>query len=232
VASLSARTGGERTKVAGLRSSASDYENTRCSWDLARFESSARTTEFVVSPVRGRVSRSEEAVAPAFGGRVNAHSHAFPTLESGGHRVRQGLRCPALRAVSGGRSATSGPRRDPQASDERRVHLGRTAKPLRALCRTRTDDPFLTILGRGLHRVPGCPGSPINAGHFGLEGTSRTLGRDPATPQRFWIGVGWGQITVGGVARGMGELALAAQGAVGVGVRCRRAPPRRVGVRG
>jgi hypothetical protein len=54
----------------------------------------------------------------------------------------------------------------------------------RALYRTRTDDPFLTIEGLGGHRVPHRPGRPMKAGHEGLDGTGGTLGRAPETPQK------------------------------------------------
>ena len=96
------------------------------------------------------------------------------------------IRAPAdrLSRLGRGHSGTQkGPRRDPQASDERWVHLGSPAKALQALCRTRTGDPFLTIEVRGRHRVPERPGSPMNAGHFGHDGTSRTLWRDPEGTQ-------------------------------------------------
>jgi len=35
----------------------------------------------------------------------------------------------------------------------------------------------------GRHRNPRCPGSPMNAGHVGLDGTSRTGWRDPEGTQ-------------------------------------------------
>src|SRR5215211_3021153 len=52
--------------------------------------------------------------------------------------------------------------------------------------RTRTDDPFRTIQGRGRHRSPQSPGSPMNAGHGGPDGISRTQRRAPETPQTAW----------------------------------------------
>jgi hypothetical protein len=69
------------------------------------------------------------------------------------------------------------------ASDDRAIRPVRAGIFARALCRTRTGDPFLTIEGPGRHRSPRCPGSPMDAGHVGLEGTSRTGWRDPEGTQ-------------------------------------------------
>src|SRR3954454_25177110 len=44
--------------------------------------------------------------------------------------------------------AQTGPSKDPQASDERCVHLGSAAKALQAFFRTRTGGPFLTMATR------------------------------------------------------------------------------------
>jgi hypothetical protein len=44
-------------------------------------------------------------------------------------------------------------------------------------------DPFLTMEGQGGHRVPERSGSPMDAGHSGHDGTSRTLCRDPKGTQ-------------------------------------------------
>ena len=59
----------------------------------------------------------------------------------------------------------------------------RFAPALKRAMSTRPRASTATIQGRGRHRSPRCPRSPMNAGHFGLDGTPRTVYRDPERTQ-------------------------------------------------
>jgi pimeloyl-ACP methyl ester carboxylesterase len=94
------------------------------------------------TPFAGSSHRPDASVTPGRGSRYDTRTLAndlVALMDALSHKrfAVVGHAAPPIAR----KGSLAGPRRRPEASDERRVHFASPAKRLQALCRTRTGDP-------------------------------------------------------------------------------------------